>query len=141
MAICASGANKNLGRKKSEKSYELLRFCNKNTTNVVGAASRLFGFFVKHNEVDEIISYASRDWSVGGLYEKLGFEYVRKTAPNYFYFNKDIGLRVNRYNFRKDKLVKEGYEKEISEREIMADRGYFRVYDTGSLLYSYRKAN
>ena len=140
-AMSFGSFRKNLGREKSDNSYELLRFCNKHGVNVAGAASRLFGFFVKSNEVLEIISYASRDWSVGDLYERLGFSYVKKTGPNYFYFHKDIGMRINRYNFRKDKLVKDGYDKDISEREIMASRGYFRVYDTGSLLYSYRKAN
>ena len=41
---------KNLGSKSEDESYELLRFCNKLNTTVVGGASRLMNYFIKtHN--------------------------------------------------------------------------------------------
>jgi hypothetical protein len=45
---------------------------------------------------------------------------------------------MNRYNFRKDKLVREGYDKNMTEQDIMINRGYYRIYDTGSLLFEYK---
>lgn len=128
---------KNLGRSNVDDHYELLRFCNVNNTNVIGSASKLFKYFLKTYSPDKVISYASRDWSIGELYEKLNFSYIKKTEINYFYFHKDIGIRFNRYNYRKDKLVSEGYDKDMTEHDIMIKRGYYRVYDTGSLLYEY----
>ena len=47
----------------------------------------------------------------------------------------DQGIRINRFNFRKDKLISEGNDPNKTEREIMIGKGYRRVYDTGSLLY------
>jgi hypothetical protein len=129
---------KNLGRKSAEKKYELLRFCNKKSTTVVGGASKLFKYFIINFSPEEVISYASRDWSIGELYSTLGFSYIKRTEVNYFYFHKDIGIRMNRYNFRKDKLVREGYDKNMTEQDIMINRGYYRIYDTGSLLFEYK---
>jgi hypothetical protein len=67
------------------------------------------------------------------MYEKLGFKLDHISQPNYFYV---IGNeRKNRFNFRKDVLVKEGYDKNKSEHEIMLDRGIYRIYDCGCKVY------
>ena len=42
---------KNLGQKSEDGSYELLRFCNKLNTNVVGGASKLFKHFINNSSV------------------------------------------------------------------------------------------
>jgi len=125
-----------MGQKASEGTYEMLRFCNKFNTNVIGGASRLFKYFIEHYEPKEVISYADRSWSSGDLYEKLGFELVHKTNPNYYYVIGD--KRFYRFGFRKDKLVKEGFDPNKTEHEIMLDRKIFRIYDSGSLKYTYR---
>lgn len=126
---------KNLGRSNIVDNYELLRFCNLKNISVIGGASKLLKFFIKNYNPNNIISYASIDWSDGKLYTNLGFDFVHKTRPNYFYFNKDEGIRYNRFNFRKDKLVKDGYDINLTEHKIMNKRGYYRIYDSGSLLY------
>lgn len=126
---------KNLGQIKTLDTYELYRFCTKKNTIVLGGASKLLKYFIKENNPKKIISYASKDWSEGNLYEKIGFDFKRETVPNYSYFHKDQGIRINRFNFRKDKLISEGNDPNKTEREIMIGKGYRRVYDTGSLLY------
>lgn len=116
--------------------YELLRFCNKLNTNVIGGASRLFKHFLdEHIEIKEIISFADRRWSKGNLYEKLGFKLDSITKPSYYYINEDI--RENRINYQKHKLVKEGYSPELTEHEIMLQRGIYRIYDCGNLKYRF----
>lgn len=125
----------NLGSKNKKDHYELLRFCNKLNTNVVGGASKLLNYFLMDKKPIKIISYASRDWSNGNLYQTLKFKKVRTTPVNYFYFNKDEGIRHNRFKFRKDVLVKEGNSPKETEHSIMNNKGYYRIYDTGSLLY------
>lgn len=130
------GLRKNLGKNKIEGHYELLRFCNSKNISVIGAASKLLKHFIKNIKPINIISYASIDWSDGKLYNTLGFEFLKETVPNYFYFHKDEGIRRNRFMFRKDILVKNGYDKNKTEHKIMNERGYYRIYDTGSLLYN-----
>ena len=135
-AMSFSKTRRNLGYKENiDGVFELLRFCSKLNTNVIGGSSKLLKYFIKKYKPNKIISYASKDWSVGNLYLILGFKGVKETVPNYFYFHKDEGLRINRFNFRKDILVKEGYDKNKSEHQIMNERNYYRVYDTGSLLF------
>lgn len=118
----------------SSHQYELLRFCNKMGTSVVGGASRLLKHFVKEKNPSNIVSYADRRWSVGGLYERLGFNKYGTSKPNYFYVIN--GIRKNRFNFRKSVLMKKyGCPKEMSEREFCKQNKWWRIYDCGSLCY------
>ena len=113
--------------------YELLRFCNKLNHVVVGGASKLLNYFIKNYNPKEIISYADIRWSDGNLYEKLGFTKIKQTTPNYFYILNR--RRVHRYKFRKDILVNEGFDEKLTENEIMEQRGIYKIYDCGNLLY------
>ena len=126
---------KPLGQKSSKGTYEMLRFCNKLNINVIGGASRLFKYFIDQYKPNEIISYADRSWSQGDLYEKLDFKLVHKTKPNYYYVVD--GIRKHRFNYRKDKLIKDGFDSNKTEHEIMLERGLFRIYDSGNLKYLY----
>jgi hypothetical protein len=72
-------------------------------------------------------------WSNGGLYEKLGFSKMGNTQPNYWYINQTN--RMHRFNFRKNILVSEGWDRNQTEHEIMLDRGIYRIYDCGSIKY------
>ena len=123
-----------LGNKKSNNDeYELIRFCNKLNTSVVGGASRLLNHFIKTYKPIEILSYADKRWSNGNLYKKMGFIEVKSTSPNYFYvINKK---RKNRFEFRKDILVKDGFDPNKTEFQIMEDRGIPRIYDVGNFLF------
>jgi len=125
-----------MGQISKEGTYEMLRFCNKLNTNVVGGASRLFKYFIEKYVPLEIISYADRSWSQGDLYEKLGFKLEHKTRPNYYYVIN--GIRNYRFNFRKDKLIKEGFDPSKTEHEIMLERKIYRIYDSGQLKYIFK---
>ena len=124
---------KSLGQKSKENSYELLRFCNKLNTNVIGGASKLFKYFIKNYKPVEITSYADRSWSIGNLYEKLEFKFDHKTRPNYYYFKNK--KRFHRFNFRKDQLIKNGAEPNKTEYEIMTEKGFYRIFDSGNLKF------
>jgi hypothetical protein len=67
------------------------------------------------------------------LYKKIGFEFIGKTTPNYYYIID--GLRQYRFNFRKDKLIKEGFDKNKTEHEIMLERKIYRIYNSGNLKF------
>jgi hypothetical protein len=127
---------KNMGIKSEIDTFELLRFCNKLNTNVVGGASKLFNHFIKNYNPKEIITYADRSWSNGNLYKQLGFELVHKTQPNYYYIVD--GIRKNRFNYRKDILIKDGFDPNKSEHEIMLERKIYRIYDSGHLKFIWK---
>ena len=127
------GLRKVLGNKDKDDSYELVRFCNKLNTTVIGGADKLLKYFIKTYKPKEIISYADRRWSQGNLYKKLGFTFVHNSKPNYFYIiNK---TRKHRFSYRKDILIKEGFDTNKSEREIMNERKIHRIYDCGNKKY------
>ncbi len=124
---------KNLKQTPVDDHWELLRFCNKINTNVVGGASRLLKHFIKNYNPKKIFSYANRDISRGKLYEQMGFKALGYTPPGYDWFSNS--KRFNRFNFRKDVLVKEGYDPSKTEYDIMVERGYYRVWNTGNIRY------
>jgi len=130
------GLRKNLGSVALEGEYELLRFCNKLNTTVIGSASRLFKHFIKTKNPERIISYADRRWSQGNLYEKLGFNFLRNSAINYFYIFGQT--RKNRFNFRKDILISEyGCKPEDTEHNFCFNQGWYRIYDCGNKVYEF----
>lgn len=117
---------------------ELLRFCNKLNTQVIGGASKLFKHFVRNNEFEEIISYADRRWSNGNMYENLGFELSHKSAPSYWYI--ENGKLIHRSVFMKHKLPKllKEFNPELTEWENMQMNGYDRIWDCGCLVYKFK---
>ena len=130
---------KNVGRacQKNEGEFELLRFCNKINTVVVGGASKLFNHFIKEVKPTTIISYADRCWSQGNLYEKLHFNKYNESNPSYSYVvNKK---RVNRFNLRKDVLVKKyNCPIEMTEHDFCLLQKWYRIYDCGCLCYQWK---
>lgn len=124
---------KNLGQESKENEYELLRFCNKLNTNVIGGASKLLKHFIKEHKPNSIVSYSDRRWNTGKVYEKMGFVYEHSSEPNYYYIIRQ--RRYNRFAFRKDILIKQGFDKNKSEHEIMLERGIYRIYDCGTKVY------
>ena len=69
------------------------------------------------------------------MYDKIGFKKVGYSEPNYWYFNRGELKRYYRFKFRKDVLVKEGYDSNKTEKEIMSERKYNWIYDCGSIKY------
>lgn len=125
-----------IGNNKYE--WELLRFCNKLNTNIVGGASKLFNYFIKTHNPRSVVSYADRRWSIGKLYNTIGFEKYNESAPNYFYIIN--GKRYYRFNFRKSVLVKKyNCPPEMSEHKFCLSQKWYRIYDCGCLCYKWEK--
>jgi hypothetical protein len=123
-----------LGSKDEKDTYELYRYC---SLNVVGGFSKLLKHFIKTCSPKKIITYANRNWTPFdefSFYSKVGFSYVGNTEPNYSY-TKKYDIREHRFNFRKDKLIKLGYDKNKTENQIMFEIGYDKIWDTGNLKY------
>lgn len=130
VAVMTFGKNRIcLNNKNKKDEYELLRFCSLRFTNVLGGASKLLKYFILKNNPKKIISYCDSRWGIGGVYSVLGFSKVKETSPNYFYVKGN--KRYNRFCFRKNILIKNGEDKNKTEKEIMKNNGYNRIYDCG----------
>ncbi len=128
---------KAMGSKSEEDHYEMYRFCNKLNTSVIGGASKLFKYFINNYKPKEIISYADRRYFDGTLYENLNFKFISSTKPNFWYFKKNTLTREYRFNYRKDLLIKKGFDTTKTAHEIMSENGYYWIYDCGNLKFEY----
>jgi very-short-patch-repair endonuclease len=139
MTFC--NLRKSLGRKTQEGCYELSRFATSRDYRVVGAFGKLWSYFLKNFEFDKIITYADIRWSDGNVYEKCGFKLSHLSKPNYWYIWKsNANKRFHRYNFRKQNLKKlfpEIYSDDKTEKEIMLEANYYKIWDCGNMVYEY----
>ena len=122
-----------------ENHYEMLRFATKLNTQIIGGASKLLNYFIKNYHPKEMITYADRRYSYGDLYKKLGFKFIKYTEPNYWYIKKNQIKREYRFKYRKDILIKEGFDKNKTEKDIMSENGYYHIYDCGNIKFSFYK--
>lgn len=138
---------KSLGKTNNNfNEYELVRFSNKKFINVIGGFSKMLKYFIKNYNPSKIETFADIRWSgvnpIKTVYFKNGFKFIGKTPPNYWYIKNDkYSNRYHRFVFRKDVLVKEGYDKNLTEWEIMKIKGYDRIWDCGSLKFEYTNFN
>lgn len=118
--------------------FELIRFSNKINHSIVGGASKLFNYFLKTYNFTNIISYSDNSISNGNLYKKLGFEYI-STSINYYWCDGDI--KYHRFNFNKKKLVKQGFDSNKTEIDIMRENGFNRIWGAGNKKWIFRNKN
>ncbi|MFW6225931.1 MAG: DUF7487 domain-containing protein [bacterium] len=136
VSLMTFGKLRNMMKMKSKNGeYEMLRFCNKLNTNVIGSASKLFKYFIRNYNPQTIVSYADRSHSNGNLYEKLNFKLISITPPNYYYIVNRT--KQNRFNYRKSVLIEQGYDSNKTEHDIMLERKIYRIYNSGNLKFIY----
>lgn len=123
---------------KKNIGWELLRFCTKISWHISGGASRLLSYFRKDHD-ENIISYASHDISNGNLYESLGFQHVGEIKTCYWYVHNQTHKRFHRSSFTKKELVSRGFDPNLTEKQIMSNSDYFRIYDSGQSKYILHK--
>lgn len=120
----------------TKKEFELIRFCNKINYCIIGAANKLFKYFIINYNYDNIISYSDFRLFDGKLYETLGFKKIHLTKPDYFWTKGSE--RKHRFNFNKQKLIKDGYDPNKTEIEIMWERGWKRIWGCGQYRWEYK---
>lgn len=128
---------KSLGLTSIPDHYELIRYCSKINTHIVGGASKLFKYFIKTNSPKYILSYANRDISNGNLYKQLNFEFIKNTPPSYWYIKNN--QKINRFSLRKQNLIKLGYNPTLTEKEIISLIPNMKtIYNSGNKKYEFK---
>lgn len=117
---------------------EIHRLCSKADYKIVGGASKLFKHFLTDHTDASIVSYCDISKFSGAVYEQLGMALDGHTSINYTYVNTATLHTLNRLQCTKQKLVAEGYDENLTEEEIMSQRGYTKIYGCGNKRYVYR---
>ena len=126
-----------------EGQWELVRFCNKLNTQVIGAADKLLKNFIRQMNPRSIVSFSLNDISDGGLYKRLGFI---KSGENttYWYIGQNY-RRYHRSNFTKSALIKSGMVPDDldnwTETEVMMRNGFVRIHDSGQTKWTLNLTN
>jgi hypothetical protein len=122
--------------------WELVRFCNKLDTSVVGGASKLFKHFLRCINPKQIRSFSDRAHTKGSLYATLGFEQIRTNDESYVWVNIDTNKAYNRVVAQKHNLKRflgdDTIDLTKTEREIMESYGFVRVYDSGTITWEWK---
>jgi spermidine synthase len=95
VAVATFSSRRKIRRRDNlHRSHELLRFCARRDSTVVGGISKLIKAFVTHALPDDIITVVDRDWGDGSGWHTTGFETVHTMAPIVMATNpKEPGIR------------------------------------------------
>ena len=118
--------------------YEIVRYCLDPNYVIMGGFSKLFKHALEDIKVgSKIVSYMdlNKRLRASNVYENNGFQFDGLTRPDYVWVKRYGTETLSRYNTTKSKLIAEGYDASKSEVEIMRERGYFRVFGSGSKRY------
>ena len=121
--------------------WELVRFCSKLNTSVIGGASKLFKHFVRTYQPNRIRSFSDRAHTRGTLYQKLGFTELRRSDPGYVWVDLYTDRAYNRYNTQKQNIKKFLHDDTIdlskSEKQIMEEHDFVQVFDCGTITWEW----
>jgi hypothetical protein len=120
---------------KHYRSAELVRFATRTGFTIVGGLGRLIARFLKDVEVNDLMTYADRDWSLGKGYDKLGFDSSGATPSVQFYFDSKTATRYTEHRLPKNIKVAFEAQNILNLDEFLADKGIFKVFNTGNLKY------
>ncbi len=114
------------------------RLCFKSGVRVVGGASKLFVIAIKwamEQGFSKIISFSDNRWSLGGIYETLGFKFETNLAPDYFYLEKDDYTK--KYSKQSQQKSNTNCPSNMTEKQWARLRNLIQVYDAGKKRWSF----
>lgn len=109
----------------------LNRYCVKNNLIIIGGASKL----LKHSGYFEIISWSDNRWSLGSIYETLGFVKEEELSPDYSYVKNN--KRFKKQTFQKKNL--KGLLENETESQWCLRNNFNKIWDCGKIRWKYIK--
>jgi hypothetical protein len=122
---------------KKRIKIELVRFCNKLNTNVIGGSSKLFKYYIDNYNCNNIVSFSDISFFNGNMYDKLGFRFTSITKPNFWWIKG--GISNHRFNFTKTPLSKS--DSDLTESGVMNDLGIYRIWGCGFKKWMWERPN
>ena len=123
------------------EDWELLRFCSKLGTNVIGGASKLSKHFIDSHPNQSVISFSDKARTRGNLYSQLGFKHIRDSEPGYVWVDEKTDKAYSRVRAQKSNIQKLLNDPELdlskSENYNMTTHGFVRVFDSGTAVWVY----
>lgn len=108
------------------------RMCFKSDVQVVGGASKLFKKckeWAIENKYNKIISWSDNRWSIGNVYEKLGFQLAEELGPDYSYV--DVKSPTKRLSKQSQKKSNTNCPSNMTEKQWSTENGLARIWDCG----------
>lgn len=135
VAVCGIGKS----RYTKSTSHELVRFCVKLNTSVVGGFSKLVSNICNKHNIESLVSYSDLRYFDSHAYESFGFKFSHISKPNYFYYKSNTTILQSRLKFQKHKLNKilPVFDKNKTEYENLIINKYFRIHDAGNSVWIY----
>lgn len=129
--------------RKTEASGKTLRLERYATSmHVIGGHSKVIAFLERDVPGwESLVTFADLEVSQGDLYECTGWVRDGEISPDYRYLVR--GRRVHKFGyrlarFRNDPKLK--FEEGMTERELAALNGLYRVWDSGKIRYRYTRS-
>jgi hypothetical protein len=125
----------------SKNNHELLRLCFKTGVKIIGGSLRLWKntlYFIPPG--GSVVSFSDRSLFSGEVYNRLGFKLKKITPPGFRYINNRAENR-SRQSAQKHKIALEfsNFDKNKTEEQIMAENGWWRVYNAGHYRFEFVK--
>lgn len=117
------------------KSAELVRFATKTGVTIVGGLSKLLKHFLQQVSINDLMTYADRDWSLGKGYDKLGFHFSGTTEAVTFYVDTKTMNRYQGHRLPKKILAAFDEQNILNLDDFLTQNGFFKVFNTGNLKY------
>ena len=103
------------------RSTELIRFASKGGVTIVGGLTKLLKYYATKHQVQDIMTYADRDWSDGRGYLSAGFKQTQIISP--------LGIWIDASSMQRYNAVK------LGEDTMERSTTYIRAFNTGSLKF------
>lgn len=121
--------------------WELLRCCGIHEFNINGGASKLLKYFERIHKPERIFTFANLNYSLGNLYNKIGFKLLRISPPNFKFIDIN-GRSYSRQSFQKYKLKElyingklETYNENVSAIQNIFNNNYRLLPDAGNMVF------
>lgn len=116
------------------RSAELVRFASADGLTIVGGLSKLISYFTSQVTVNDLMTYADRDWSLGKGYVKLGFELTEITGPQFLYVEQTTLVRYFTHRLPKEVIDLQN-ENMLNLDDLLKQKGFHKLFNTGNLKY------